>query len=283
MRELNPQVLWKASGTISDPEIVSRGIAIATTGAPFEGPKFVPSPTRIDLFEGRYVLLFRDDQLVVFLSPDDVDTFSYYLLLYYLCYQSRVSYNILSVPLGIKFPETLPATEEIIFFVEKLVLIERKETLLGKLHLIQHYDSEPFSIRILKSDIERHLHSATNELYLAITYFLIGCENLQYFLIEFYKALEIIKLYFGSEADLLKALKPYGLSRKDYETVKRYGNDQREPLNIGRHAPHPGSDIRQIDTRRLLTEPLSKKVWTDSVRITRQAIDAYSTFLYDRK
>lgn len=104
MRKLNPQVLWKASGTISDPEIVSGRMALASTGSQFEGPKVVPSPTRIDLFDGRYVLLFRDDQLVLFLSPDDIEAFPYYLLQYYVCYQSRVHYNILSVPLGIDFP-----------------------------------------------------------------------------------------------------------------------------------------------------------------------------------
>jgi len=272
--------MWRASGTITDPEIVSP--VICSTGVSFDGPKFVPSPTRIDLFDGRYVLLFSDDQLVVFLSPEDVDAFHYYSLLYFLSYRSRVRYNITSIPYEIEFPKALPATEEINFSVDRLTLKEREETLFGKLHRIQSQELEPFTITVLKSDIERHLRKATKELHLAITYFLIGGENLQYFLIDFYKAIETIKLSFGLENDLLKALKPYGLSRTDYEVVKRYANDQREPLSIGRHAPQPGTDIRVIDTRQLLTEPLSKKVWTESVHATRRVIDAYSAYLFDQ-
>lgn len=280
MRELDPLVMWKASGTITDPEIVST--VIWSTGVPFDSPKFVPSPTRIDLFDGRYVLLFIDDQLVVFHSPEDVDAFHSYSLLYFLSYRSRVRYNMIVPPGKIEFPKTLSPTQEIVFSVEKLTLKEREETLFGELHRIQSQEVEPFTITVLKSGIERHLRKATKELHLAITYFLIGCENLQYFLIEFYKAIETIKLSFGSELDLLKALKPYGLSRMDYEVVKKYANDQREPLSIGRHAPQPGTDIRVIDTRQLLTEPLSKKVWTESVCATRRVIDAYSAYLFDQ-
>jgi hypothetical protein len=88
---------------------------------------------------------------------------------------------------------------------------------------------------------------------------------------------------FGTEAKLLEALKPYGLSSKDYKTLGQYANDQRQPLDIGRHAPVPGSRIQHIDIRSLLSEPLSKKVWTNSVRITRLAIDAYAAYIFDQR
>ena len=287
MKKRNPQVVWKASRAIADPEILWESSAAIdltvdlTVGS--QGPKVVLSPTRIDLFGGRYVLLLKDDELVLFLDSEDVDSFPYYVLLYFLCYHSRVNYNIVSSPRGVQFPEDLEAAEEITFSMSKLVLIEREETTFGKTHKIQYYESEPFSIRVSKSNIERHLEKTTDELHLATTYFLIGCENLRYFLIEFYKAVEIIKMSFGTEAKLIEALKAYGFSSSDYKTLGRYANGQREPLNIGRHAPVPGSSIRHIDIRNLLSEPFSKEVWTNSSRITRLAIDAYGAYLFDLK
>jgi hypothetical protein len=284
MRKLNPQVVWKAGGAIADSEIESDGLLASTDPTVgLRGPKVVCSPTRIDLFDGRYVLLLRDDELVLFLAPEDIDSFPYYALLYYLCYHSRVNYNIIHPPLGVQFPENLEPAEAIIFSMRKRVLVEREDTIFGQTGKFQHYESEPFSIRMSKSDIERHLKRATNELHLAISYFLIGCENLRYFLVEFYKAIEIIKLSFGSEIKLLKALKPHGLNSNDYKALKRYANDQHQPLDIGRHAPVPGTRLRHIDIRRLLTEPLSKDVWTNSVRITRLVIDTYSAYLFDPK
>ena len=286
MEKLSPQVFWKASGAIADPEIETNGMLLSTDPSiGHQGPKVDPAPTRIDLFGGRYVLLLKDDKLVLFLASEDINKFPYYTFLYYLCYRSRVNYNIICPPLGIQFPEHLEPTGEIIFSMKKLVLVEREETISGQKEKFQHYESEPFAIQIAKSDIEQHFKKATRELHLAITYFLIGCEhhNLRYFLIEFYKAIEIIKLSFGTEAKLLETLKPYGLRSNDYKTLRQYANDQSKPLDIGRHAPKPGTTILSIDIRRLLTEPLSKKVWTDSVRITRGAIDAYSAYLFDQK
>ncbi len=265
MRKLNPQVCWKATGAIADSEIESDGLLASTDPTVgLRGPKVVCSPTRIDLFDGRYVLLLRNDELVLFLAPEDISSFPYYSLLYYLCYCSRVNYNIIYPPLGVQSPENLEPVEEIIFSMRKRVLVEREDTIFGQTGKFQHYESEPFSIHVYKSDIERHLKKSTNELHLAISYFLIGCENLRYFLVEFYKSVEIIKLSFGGDTKFLKALDPYGLNSSDYKALKRYANDQHQPLDIGRHAPVPGARLRHIDTRRLLTEPLSKDVWTDA-------------------
>jgi hypothetical protein len=209
---------------IADPELESEPTVISTN-APYTGPRVVLSPTRIDLFEGRYVLLFKDDEFVIFLSPEDIDVFPYNVLNDYISYHSRVRYNITSVSFRIEFLDNLVPAEKITFALVKLVLIEREETIFGHVHILQHYESEPFSIHILKSDIEQYIKRATHELHVATRYFLIGCENLQYFLIEFYKALETIREAFGSEAEFLKELGPHGLKKSDYKTVTRYAND----------------------------------------------------------
>ena len=66
--------------------------------------------------------------------------------------------------------------------------------------------------------------------------------------------------------------------RADFKKLKRYANEQQHPFDIGRHAPR-GEDLRVIDVRRLLDEPLSREVFRESAAATRQAIDAYFAYL----
>ena len=65
-----------------------------------------------------------------------------------------------------------------------------------------------------------------------------------------------------------------GRSEADFKKLKQYANDELRAFDIGRHAPR-GEDLRVIDVRRLLEEPLSRQVFRESASATRQAINAY--------
>jgi hypothetical protein len=162
------------------------------------------------------------------------------------------------------------------------VRVIREETINERVQQCWHYETKPHAITIPKLELEDLLRVCTRELYLSIAYYLVGCENVRYFLIEFFKSLEVIENAFGGEARAISALTQYGVVPSEFKRLKRYASDQQHPFDVGRHAPQ-GSDLRVIDVRRLLEEPLSRQVFQDSANAARQAIDAYFAFLRARQ
>jgi hypothetical protein len=118
---------------------------------------------------------------------------------------------------------------------------------------------------VAKETIEDFLLFDTYELNLAIVYYLLGCDQPQYFLIEYYKVLEVIENVFGGERNAIDALAPYGVVSAAFKAIKRYADDQQHPFNIGRHAPKKGVDLRYIDIRKLLEQPASREVFLISI------------------
>jgi hypothetical protein len=109
---------------------------------------------------------------------------------------------------------------------------------------------------------------------------LIGCDNPRYFLIEFYKAVEVVTKVFGGEDEFLKSLKPYGVAKSKFKKFGKVCNDMRlAPLNIGRHAPMPGAPLYSVDLRNLLVDPRSRDACESSTVFCRHVIDAYIAFL----
>jgi hypothetical protein len=126
-------------------------------------------------------------------------------------------------------------------------------------------------------------------LYLSLAYFLIGCEHVRYFFVEFYKAIETIENVFGGEERMIHALAPHGLIKSELKRFKRAANDDRRPFDLGRHAPAAGSDLRKIDLRRMIDDVAShaflprdaagEEVFRASWAAVRQTIDAYVAYL----
>lgn len=266
----------QASGSILDPEFV-----LESTHWPSE-PRVVECDTRLDLFGGQVVLFFSGARLVPFL-PEPHESFPYHPLINFLVYRSRVNYNIIHPERMTEFPSVEPS-QKVTFALSRFVQIKREETRQGRVEHYWHYETVPAPITVAAEEFEDLLSLCTFELYLALTYYLIGCENPRYFLVEFYKALESIEVAFGGEAKATEALKPYGLEKAHFKGLKNLANDrQRRTFNVGRHAPKPGTDFRTLDLRRLLEEPESRKVFAESVAATRETIDAYFGFIRARR
>ncbi len=102
---------------------------------------------------------------------------------------------------------------------------------------ISYIDTEPCEIVLNKNDITDYLMVIDETIWNAICYYLLGCDTQRYFLVEFYKCLEVIKTHFGNEKKLTDALKPHGFLRQVYKEAKKLANDRRRPLSIARHAP----------------------------------------------
>ncbi|MFQ5931784.1 MAG: hypothetical protein ACE5MM_05220 [Nitrospiraceae bacterium] len=264
-------VTIKASGSILDPELE---LVAPTFGGE---PIAVANETRLDLFDGQIVLLFSGSRLVVFV-PEPRDKFPYYPFIYFLMYRSRVHYNIIS-PDWQSFPEAIAATSEVVFSLERLIQRSREEVLDGVSRRVTWQEAVPYQLAMTARELEDLMTLCTPQLYLALAYFLIGCENRRYFLVEYFKAVEAIEGAFQGESGLLETLASHGVVAADYKRLKRYANDQQQPFDIGRHAPNGMAELRTIDVRRLVEEPLSRQVFQDSIRAVRQAIDGYFAYL----
>lgn len=262
----------RASGAILDPEIVLEDIAFG------DDPRVVVHDTRLDLFGGRVVLLFSGSRFIPLTIPEPQDRFLYYPLWYFIKYRSRVNYNIVTPERLALDPAALSTSTTVTFTLRRLVEVTREELIAGERRQFWHYETEAHEISIDVRELEDLLRLCTPQLYFAIAYYLIGCEYPRYFLIEFFKAIEVIENAFGGESAAIGALSEWGVARAHFKKVKRYASDQQHPFDIGRHAPR-GEDLRVIDVRRLLEEPLSRQVFRESAAATRQAIDAYFGYL----
>jgi hypothetical protein len=265
----------KASGAILDPEIVLEAIAFG------DDPPVVVHDTRLDLFGGQVVLLFTGSKFIPLKIPEPQDRFPYYPLWYFIKYRSRLNYNVVTPERLALDPASLSASTTVTFTLRRLVEVTREEAIAGETRRFWHHETEAHEISIEVRELEGLLQLCTPQLYFAIAYYLIGCEHPRYFLIEFFKAVEVIENAFGGESGAIDALREWGVARADLKKLKRYASEQQRPFDIGRHAPR-GEDLRVIDVRRLLDEPLSRTVFRESVAATRQAIDAYFAYLRAR-
>lgn len=138
-------------------------------------------------------------------------------------------------------------------------------------------------LQIASIDISNYLRVLNRTLYYALAYYLIGCDNPRYFLVEFYKAVEVIQNVFHGEKECLKALQPFGTTENDFKKFKKVCNDTRQaPLDIGRHAPEPGAQLYSVDLRNLLITPRPQQIFESSTLLCRQVIDSYIAFLIKR-
>jgi hypothetical protein len=200
-------------------------------------------------------------------------------ILYFLAYRTYVNYNMIGVPSQALLEENYQEVAVVRFNLKRRVAVEaRKEgdQILKGLHHV----GQDACIEVGVTELVEHLRVLDDALYYALAYYLIGCENLRFLLVEFYKAVEAIKNAFRSEVDFLSALRPHGVTRSAFRAFGRTCNDTRgAPLDIGRHAPMPGAPLFSVDLRNVLVEPRSREVLETATQFCRQVIDGYLAHL----
>lgn len=230
-------------------------------------------------------LVFDDDRITFFGYPEGEERPESHplvpRLLDFIIFKTFVKYNFYGFPKldSTVLVDVVREAEAVTFNLGKLV--EREQESLHRDQKIKwHYlEVEPCTLTLKSQDIQDFLVVADDSLYLSMRYYPVGCENSQYFLIEYYKSVETIYNHFGNEKSMEGALQPYGFRLGDYERLRRYANDQRKALNIGRHAPHKGTKLLHVDVKRLLEEPLSRRVFEDCSHTCRASIEAFMSYL----
>ena len=201
-------------------------------------------------------LFFQKDEVVfVFVGGSGAPRHLVTPLEYFLCYRTFINYNLIWPALPFD-PTSFPLAETVDFKTAEATV--------------------SVSMRAM-TDFVRSLNDT---LHYALAFYLIGCENTRYFLVEYYKAVEKIENTLGGERRVIELLSPFGVDKATLKTFKRECNDMlRAPVDIGRHAPAPGAPLYAVDLRHLLSEPRSRALFESSTRACRQVIDAYMMFL----
>lgn len=278
----------KASSTILNPYFCFPSDRIVKLYPPLE-EKFevtkknlIVEPCKISLPRYRLIIMFNDDEIIFFKHSNKKISQKYYDLIHsllsFIIFKTFMHYNLYSHSTSNKLNallEEVPDLDIIKFNLGKIV----KKEVGGKLEKGFYYDVEPYSLLLKKQDIEDFLSVLNINLNLAIYYYLNGCYNIRYFLIDYYKSIEAIRNYFKNEKVMKEKLRPYNLNWKNYNKLKRYANDTTRTLNIGRHAPKKGEVLYVVDVKRLLEDPKSKEIFEESSRICRGMIDIFIRYL----
>lgn len=239
----------------------------------------ITSPTLVDLSAHGLELLFeRDEMAFFFTSETPAARYLINPIRYFVTYRTFINYNAIGFAGKRPDPDTVPEADRVRFRLQEIVRVERDNPS-GEGKLI-HHEGRDKALEVSVASLVEYLRILNPTLYYAITFYLIGCENHRYFLVEFYKAIEVIRNAFGAEDTFLEALKPHGVARSAYKEFGKVSNDMRlAPLDIGRHAPMPGAPIYAVDLRNIMVEPRSREVLESSTVLCRQVIDGYIAFL----
>jgi hypothetical protein len=191
-------------------------------------------------------------------------------LVYYLIYKTYLYYNCL-MPEN-ESTEITPEVERVTFKLHRYIadpVVDNGKTIY----------TEPCEIILSKREIADYLKVLDDTVLLAIVYYIRGCITHQYFLIEFYKCSEVIKNKFKSEKKMKKMLQPHGFREVFYKEAKKLANDQRKPLDVGRHAPLGEVSVQNIDTKWLFSDSIGRRAFETGERACRNTIDSYLQFL----
>jgi hypothetical protein len=268
----NPWYTLPAHVTVIGPDAVSKrndGLEIT-------------SPCRIELREHKLRLFFQNNE-VIFVFTDNSLASRYLVnpIRDFLIYQTFINYNAIGPAINLSDESTFKEVDRIQFKVERIIRVELERQEGDKvIKGFYHTGHQDEFLEIVVDNIAQYLRVLNPALYYAQAFYLIGCDNPRYFLIEFYKAVESVSNVFKGEDDFLKSLKPYGVMKGKFKEFAKVCNDMRlAPLDIGRHAPMPNAQLYSVDLRDLLIEPRSREVLELSTVFCRQVIDAYRAYL----
>lgn len=269
MRHKKVIVVWRASRTILNSafELPPDRMTITYPPKKVDHKSRIAARTKMSFFDGDITITFDDN--TVFLRQSEKRQWNELAVVYYLIYKTFLCYNCLS-PVNER-EDIAPEVNKVVFKLCRY--IKRQVGTEGYV-----WDKEPCNLVLNKKDIEDGLMVIDQTVLYAICYYLLGCDTQQYFLIEFYKCLEVIKNHFGNEKKMISALRSHGFLEAVYKEAKKLANDQMNPLSISRHAPLKGISVRSINTKWLFSDPIGRKVFEIGERACRNTIDAYLKF-----
>lgn len=273
-----PTVSIQANGTIFNGEFCLSG-----NGFMDEDNRLIVDTCKLTLDRLGVALLFRKNAITTFVEDAQRLRQGRYgwlnHLVNFIIYKSRVNYcgycNWL-VDDAISFDTCSEVDRVLTFNLERLTEEQGIKKIGDRFVCL---GSEPYRLEIEREEFDNFDKLIDRSLAVAITYFLVASDNPQYFLVEYYKCLEVIKHEFASEAKMLGALGPHGFNKAMFKTLTMDANNHRMPIAFGRHAPKSGADAIGIDLRALRAPTMQRELFVESTQRCRACIDAYTCYL----
>ncbi len=291
---MHPTVTIRASGTIFNgeydlPTLVgfSAGLGGAMPSSGESANHVIVQPCKLTLDGLGVAVLFGENNLTIFVEDEKAllaGTKYGWLehLRNFIIYKSRVNYNSYCnwFAEDVASFARCPEADRVIKFNLYQLTGEQGIKKVGDRYVA--LGLKPFSLAVDRTVFDTFHKLLDRGLARAIAYFLIASENPKYFLVEYYKCLEVIKQEFGrkkADAAMLEALTPYGFTKKLFKTLGDYANADRLPLAFARHAPKRDAIGIGIDLRALQSRTLQREIFDESTKICRACIDAYISYL----
>jgi len=291
---MHPTVTIHAKGAIFNPEYelpTSSGFSVGPGGATSHWDesvnRVIVEPCKLTLDTLGVAVLFGKNTLTTFVKDEKglLDGTKYGWLEHlrnFIIYKSRVNYNIFCNWFDEKVASfgACPEVDRVITFNLYRLTGEQGIKKVGDEYVA--LGVEPFGLTIDRTLFDTFHKLLDRGLARAITYFLIASENPMYFLVEYYKCMEVIKQEFGrknAESAMLRALSPHGFNKKLFKKLGDLANADRLPLAFGRHAPKRDANIIGMDHRDLYSRTIQRELFDESTKICRACIDAYIAYL----
>jgi hypothetical protein len=235
-------------------------------------------PSRLDLGKHGITLFFRDNQVWSTFSEKAMSCV-FKAIHPYLLYRSFLNYNVWHLPKS-RDNEDFEDVEIVRFNLKRLVRMEQNEKSGDSIGSCPYLEERNASVEVSSNDLSLYLQVLDESLGRAIEFYLQGCYNERYFLVEFYKAIEAIKHAFKCESEFLDSLKPHGITKKGYKMLTRVCSEETgEPIETARHAPRLGARPYPANLRYLLVDTRLYGTFELATTECRAVIDAYIKFL----
>lgn len=276
-----PTITIRANGTIFNGEYW-----LPSGGFDGENAPVIVEPCKLTLDRFGVALLFNKDAMTTFVEDEKKLREGKYgwldHLVNFIIYKSRVNYRLCCNYFAddVTSFEACNEVDRVLAFNLERSTGEQGIKKVGERHV--GLGSEPYRLEIPRAEIDGFDELIETSLAVAIAYFLIASENPKYFLVEYYKCVEVIKQVFGEEGEMFAALQPHGFDKTMYKTLTQDANKHREPIAFGRHAPKAGERIIGIDLRALHNPTMQRDLLIKSSQICRACIDAYVSYLRTR-
>jgi hypothetical protein len=243
----------------------------------------ITAPARVDVCDGRFVLVFLEREVGVFVPAEfefrESDAFTAHYLINYVTYRTTLNLQLVGKPQNPSLLDVLPTVDALAFRLDELT----REELRGgtsDTHAVRvRFDLNSCEVVIRRTELSEYIERGDPTLDLAIAYFLAGCENRRYFLVEWYKSIDAIQKTLGGERYVAPVLSDFGLNVTMLKSLKRAANDDKDAYDIGRHAVNPDGLMRFVNFKYIFEHPPSWALWNESYYSVRNCIDSYFEYL----
>lgn len=243
----------------------------------------ITSPCRVVLDYLPLTLCFSANRILFLGDPNS--TFSVLEpLCNYVSFRTFVDYSTTGVDTLDPNTINLKPVDFVTFRVNRLVRREIDHHVAGRHRTGIVVNAKEAMLTVRTIDLSNYLRVLDRPLYDSIYFYLTGCRNTRYFLVDYYKAVEAIRSELGGDRGMITSLGRFGIRREAYgsfQALCNSGTDGR--IDIARHAPKRGAAPRTLDLEYLLVAPDSLAAFAKATIFCRRVIESYIAYKLARQ